>query len=65
MTVAELIEQLQKLPMDLEVITVHGSSGDSNPVGSPHVRTIHGGECCGPLCDMEVGTKYVELYIGN
>tara|TARA_R110002126_G_C10490983_1_gene504908 strand:+ start:148084 stop:148290 length:207 start_codon:yes stop_codon:yes gene_type:complete len=68
MTLNELITELQNLALegngDLSVYATHGASGACDEVGNPFVRQTTGEEL-GELCDEEVGTPYVDIYIGN
>lgn len=67
-TLTELISALQKLAAeghgDLPVYATHGASGASDPVGSPDIQKTTGAEL-GELCELDVGTPYVDIYIGN
>tara|TARA_S200002703_G_C3678082_1_gene208251 strand:+ start:54 stop:260 length:207 start_codon:yes stop_codon:yes gene_type:complete len=68
MTLNELIAGLQKLASqghgDLPVYATHGASGACDPASHPNVRTVNGTEL-GELCEEEIGTPYVDIYIGN
>lgn len=68
MTLNEFIKHLQELANDghgnLPMYATHGASGASDPISYPFVREVNGDEC-GELCDFPVGTKYVDVYIGN
>jgi len=68
MKLNKLIASLQKLADDghgdLPVYATHGASGACDPVGNPFIRKTDGEEL-GELCEEEVGTPYVDIYIGN
>lgn len=68
MKLSDFIRGLQVLEANghgnLEMFAVHGASGDVNPMGSAWIAAITGDEEYGPF-DLDVGTKYVSVYIGN
>ncbi len=68
MTLNEFIKELQALAKqghgDLPMYATHGASGASDPISNPFVREVSGDEC-GELCEFEIGTKYIDVYIGN
>lgn len=57
--VAKLLEEGHG---DLAVFTRHGASGDCNDLGSMHITNRQ--DECGPF-DIEPGSNYVSLYVGN
>lgn len=70
-TLRQLIKNLEKLVQkepdiaDLEVYTIHGASGVSDEIGSFQVVTKSDSDNAGPTCDLEDGTRFIQLYIGN
>lgn len=69
MTLNDFIKQLQTLASlgygELPMYATHGASGATDRMGSPYVRQTNGSEDSGDLIDFPVGTKYVDVYIGN
>jgi hypothetical protein len=47
---------------DRQVFTIHGASGDANPIGSLYVTNCISD--CGPF-DLKPDEEYVCLYVGN
>jgi hypothetical protein len=66
MTLQEHFENVKELIEaghgNKQVFTVHGASGDTNPLGSLHI-TNEVSEC-GPF-DLEPDEEYVSLYVGG
>ncbi len=52
-------------PTKVECFTTHGASGDCNELSSGSLDEIDGNETMGPVIDLEVGTPYINFYIGN
>lgn len=56
------LEQADPANEKMKVFTVHGASGDTNEMGSPHITDDVGP--CGPF-DLEPGEQYISIYVGN
>jgi hypothetical protein len=70
MTVRKAYDALRQLIKnghgDLELYGIHGASGVSYEVSiHSDVMEVDESDDAGPLCEMERGTKYAFVYLGN
>lgn len=70
MTLDRLIKLLRKERArigrgDLPVYATCGSDGVSYDMGSPSLSTKDEHDTAGAVCELEDGTQYVDVYIGN
>lgn len=69
MTLNEFIKRLQALADrgygDLPMYATHGASGATDRIGNPRVTEVFDTVETGDLIDLPVGTRYIDVYIGN
>jgi len=68
MTLNDFIKRLQELANlgygELPMYATHGASGATDRMGNPRVTEVFG-TTTGDLIDFPVGTRYIDVYIGN